>query len=121
MTVYVLPQKSAYSESPLPRRKHTVSYEVKIGVVTLSFTLVGLISLLSFASLNHTSKIQAACYEIKKLEQEKSSLMNTHKSLTMEIAEKRSLVALEKSTQVKSMVLVNNPIIIDSHPNLALK
>lgn len=119
MSVYVLPHTSA--PSSLPRRKHTISYEVKIGIVTLSFTLIGLISLLSFASLSHTSKIQAAGYQIKKLEQQKETLLNTHKSLTMEIAKKRSLDALESSDQVKQMVLVTNPIIVDSHPNLALK
>lgn len=119
MNVYVLP----HSKSPnlSPRRKHTVSAEIKIGLVTLSFTLIGLISLLSFASLSHTSQIQAAGYQIKKLEQQKSSLSNTHKALTMEIAEKRSLATLEGSKKVKSMVLVSNPIIVDNHSNLALK
>lgn len=119
MSVYVLPRTSPSSTTP--RRKHTISYEVKIGLVTLSFTLIGLISLLSFASLSHTSKIQAAGYQIKKLEQQKESLLNTHKSLTMEIAKKRSLAALQSSDQVKRMVIVSNPIIVDSHPNLALK
>lgn len=119
MNVYVLPRNNNPSLSP--RRKHTISGEVKIGLVTLSFTLIGLISLLSFASLSHTSQIQAAGYEIKKLEQQKSSLSNTHKALTMEIAEKRSLATLENSKVVKSMVIVNNPIIVDPHSNLALK
>ncbi|MBI4836476.1 MAG: hypothetical protein HY817_04425 [Candidatus Abawacabacteria bacterium] len=120
MTVYVLPRSPSHSGSS-PRRKHTISYEVKIGLVTLSFTLIGLISLLSFASLSHTSKIQAAGYQIKKLEQEKESLMNTHKSLTMEIAKRRSLATLENSDRVKAMVVVTNPIIVESHQNLALK
>ncbi len=119
MNVYVLPRTN--NPQLTPRRKHTVSAEVKIGLVTLSFTLIGLISLLSFASLSHTSQIQAAGYEIKTLEQQKSSLSNTHKALTMEIAQKRSLATLESSPKVKNMVLVSNPIIVDTHSNLALK
>lgn len=121
MNVYVLPRQSPFSSSALPRRKHTVSSEVRVGIVTLSFTLIGLISILSFASLRHTSKIQAAGYEIKKLEQVKSSLLNTNKSLTMEIAKSRSLANLEQSDVVSQMPLVNHPIIVTSNRDLALK
>ncbi len=120
MNVYVLPRASDYAR-PLSRRKHTVSSEVRIGIVTLSFTLIGLISLLSFASLRHTTKIQAAGYQIKKIEQEKESLLNTHKSLTMEIARKQSLMALDESEQVKRMPVINNPSIVSTNRNLALK
>jgi len=120
MNVYVLPRASDYSR-PLLRRKHTVSSEVKIGIVTLCFTLIGLISLLSFESLRHTTKIQAAGYEIKKLEQQKNSLLNTHKSLTMEIARKQSLAALDESEQVKGMQIIDHPNIVSTKRNLALK
>lgn len=121
MTVHVLPRQSSFTASALPRRRHTVSSEVKVGIVTLSFTLIGLISILSFASLRHTSKIQAAGYEIKKLEQEKGALLNTNKSLTMEIAKRRSLANLEQSETVNRMAIVDHPIIVTSNRDLALK
>ncbi len=121
MPVYVLPQSQFSSSLPPVRRKHTASVEVTVGVVTLSFTLICLISILSFASLRHTSKIQAAGYLIKKQEQEKSSLSNTNKSLTMEIAKRRSLNNLEQSSQVSKMLIVSSPVIITAPRDLALK
>jgi hypothetical protein len=93
-------------------RKTTLSQKVEFGVVSLIFITIVLVCSLALTYLAHTNKIATRAYQLKKIEQERESLITESQILNMKISQVQSLVAIENDPIIASMRSFEAPIFI---------
>jgi len=103
-------------------KKQLLSRRIEIGVVTLTFTLIIIICILSILLLLHSNKVATKGYQLRNLQNELSQIELRHQKLEAIVAEKKSIVAIAESDIVKNRLSpVNNLVIVRSDRKLAKK
>ena len=102
-------------------RKHTLSQKVRIGTITLTFTLISLMAILSLAQMFHANEISTRGYALRELENQKDELSIQNKILRQQVTAAESLLSIQSSEVVKAMVPVTNPIVLKGDKRVALK
>lgn len=88
-------------------RKRTVSTNIRFGVVSLLFLVVGLFTVMSLLYLMHFNSASTKGYELNRLENERQQLVSENEIQNMRLSEARALVTIEKHPIVQRMVKVN--------------
>ena len=102
-------------------RKKTLSQEIRIGSITLTFTLIVIICVLSIAHLLESNQFQTYGYEINELEKTRANLLIENRSLQLQIAQAKSLDSIKNSTVVGAMIPVTNAKTIKIQNEVALR
>ena len=96
------------------KRKNTLSQEVKKAIVTLMFGLVLITVVLSIVFLLNTSNSAQKGYVHSQLILQNEELDNINKELKMKVMEARSMLHLEDTNNIESMLKPESTILIDN-------
>ncbi len=90
-------------------RKKPLSHAIKMGANSLLFVVVALVAIVSFLYLAHANRNATKGYSLKSLEQQRGHLMVQNEILDMQIAQIRSLDALQNDPKILSMRRADQP------------
>jgi hypothetical protein len=90
-------------------RKTTLSQRLEKGVTAVFFIIILAICLLSLVFLTQSNKSATKGYELKRLRDQREALLMENDKLKMQIADLRSIEALENDPKISTMVDATNP------------
>ncbi len=90
--------------SVLGMKKRTLSYQVRLGSVTISLFLIFFFCIVALLSLRHFIQSTTAGYRLRELEDKRYQLLTEYQINSMLVDRVRSLAAIENSQTVKRMV-----------------
>lgn len=90
-------------------RKKALRTHLRLGSVSLIFTLAVLIAVLSVLQLLHANRVATRGYIIRNLEIEKAQVLNDNQILKMQVARAKSLTSIIKNETTMRMVEVTQP------------
>lgn len=85
-------------------RKRTIKPELRVGPVSLTFILISLLCILSLFYLIQSNQAATKGYEIRKLEEQQTQLLEETEKLKLQSAQLQSLKAIEGGTEELRMV-----------------
>lgn len=109
---------SKYSENV---RKRTLSQKIEFGVTSLTFFTIVLIAIISLVYLAHANRNATKGYALKSLEIQRSQLLTENEVWDMQIAQVKSLQALENDPKIKTMVKADQPMFVRGDTAIASK
>lgn len=89
-------------------RRRTLSQQIEIGAVTLTFVVVLLACVVSLIYLAHANRVATRGYIIKKLEMEKTELVTENEIWRQQVSEAKSLTAVQTSDAVTRMAKIKD-------------
>lgn len=96
------------NSSSVVRRK-TLSQKVEMGVTSLVFVTIILIAVISLVYLAHANRNATKGYALKNLELRRSHLLTENEVWDMQIAQVKSLEAIQSDPKILSMVKAEQP------------
>ncbi len=95
--------------NPTHVRKQTLSHKVEVGMQSLIFVTITLVTIISLAFLANANRNATKGYALKTLELERSRLLTETEVWNMQIAKVQSLTSLKNDPAIQRMVRVNQP------------
>ena len=102
-------------------RRRTLSQQIQVGAVSLTFVVIVLALIVSLIYLTHANRVATRGYVIKRLEIEKTQLVTENEIWRQQVSEAKSLRAVKESPVVQSMVGVRDPAYIRTELAVAKK
>lgn len=102
-------------------RKRTLSQRIEFGATTLTFFTIILIAVVSLVYLAHANGNATKGYALKTLESRRAQLLTENEVWDMQIAQTKSLQALQNDPKVKSMVKVDELVFVRGDSAIAMK
>jgi len=84
-------------------RKRTLSQKVEVGMTSLIFVTVVLVAVISLVYLAHSNSNATKGYSLKSLELRRSKLLTENEVWDMQIAQVKSLEAIQNDPKILSM------------------
>lgn len=109
---------SKYSENV---RKRTLSQKIEFGMTSLTFFTIILVAIISLVYLAHANRNATKGYALKNLELKRSQLITENEVWDMQIAQIKSLQALENDPKIRSMVKADQPLFVRGDTAIAAK
>lgn len=109
---------SKYSENV---RKRTLSQKIEFGMTSLTFFTIVLIAIISLVYLAHANRNATKGYALKNLELKRSELITENEVWDMQIAQVKSLQALENDPKIRNMVKADQPLFVRGDTAIAAK
>ena len=107
-----------YSENV---RKRTLSQKIEFGMTSLTFFTIILVAVISLVYLAHANRNATKGYALKNLELRRSQLLTENEVWDMQIAQVKSLQALESDPKIRSMVKADQPLFVRGDSAIASK
>lgn len=109
---------SKYSENV---RKRTLSQKIEFGMTSLTFFTIILVAIISLVYLAHANRNATKGYALKNLELKRSQLITENEVWDMQIAQVKSLQALENDPKIRTMVKADQPLFVRGDSAIAAK
>ena len=90
-------------------RRKTLSHKIEVGMNSLAFLIIAFVAIISFIFLIHSNKNATKGYALKNLEVKRSQLMTENEVWDMQIAQVKSLQAIQSDPKILSMVKADQP------------
>ena len=100
---------SKYSENV---RKRTLSQKIEFGMTSLTFLTIILVAIISLVYLAHANRNATKGYALKNLELRRSQLLTENEVWDMQIAQVKSLQALQNDPKIRMMVKADQPLFV---------
>jgi len=97
------------SNSSLNVRKRTLSQKVEFGMTSLIFFTIVLVAIISLIYLAHANANATKGYALKSLEIRRSQLLTENEVWDMQIAQVKSLQAIQSDPKILSMISPDAP------------
>jgi len=110
--------ESKYSENV---RKKTLSQKIEFGMTSLTFFTIILIAIISLVYLAHANRNATKGYALKNLELRRSQLLTENEVWDMQIAQVKSLQALQNDPKIQRMVKADQPLFVRGDTAIASK
>ena len=107
--------------SPYAVRRKTLSQKVEVGVTSLMFVMVALIAIISLVYLAHSNQNATKGYALKNLEVERTRLLTENEVWDMQIAQVKSLQAIQNDPKILSMRKADQPMYVRGDSAVAVK
>ncbi|MDH5597164.1 MAG: hypothetical protein OEY44_03605 [Candidatus Peregrinibacteria bacterium] len=102
-------------------RKRTLSQKMEFGMTSLTILTFILIAIVSLVFLAHSNSTATKGYALKSLELRRSQLLTENEVWDMQIAQVKSLQALESDPKIRSMVKADQPMFVRGDTAIAAK
>jgi hypothetical protein len=102
-------------------RKRTLSQKIEFGMTSLTFLTIILVAIVSLVYLAHANSNATKGYALKNLELRRSQLLTENEVLEMQIAQVKSLQALQSDPKIRSMVKADTPMFVRGDSAIASK
>jgi hypothetical protein len=102
-------------------RKRTLSQRIEFGMTSLTFFTIILIAIISLVYLAHANRNATKGYALKSMELRRSQLLTENEVWDMQIAQVKSLQALENDDKIRSMVKADQPLFVRGDTAIASK
>jgi len=109
---------SKYSENV---RKRTLSQKIEFGMTSLTFFTIILVAIISLVYLAHANRNATKGYALKNLELKRSQLITENEVWDMQIAQVKSLQALQNDPKIRTMVKADQPLFVRGDTAIAAK
>jgi len=109
---------SKYSENV---RKRTLSQKIEFGMTSLTFFTIILVAIISLVYLAHANRNATKGYALKNLELKRSQLITENEVWDMQIAQIKSLQALQNDPKIRTMVKADQPLFVRGDTAIAAK
>ena len=109
---------SKYSENV---RKRTLSQKIEFGMTSLTFFTIILVAIISLVYLAHANRNATKGYALKNLELKRSQLITENEVWDMQIAQVKSLQALQNDPKIRAMVKADQPLFVRGDTAIAAK
>lgn len=109
---------SKYSENV---RKRTLSQKIEFGMTSLTFLTIILVAIISLVYLAHANRNATKGYALKNLELRRSQLLTENEVWDMQIAQVKSLQALQNDPKIRTMVKADQPLFVRGDTAIAAK
>jgi hypothetical protein len=109
---------SKYSENV---RKRTLSQKIEFGMTSLTFFTIILVAIVSLVYLAHANRNATKGYALKNLELKRSQLITENEVWDMQIAQVKSLQALQNDPKISMMVKAEQPLFVRGDTAIASK
>lgn len=109
---------SKYSENV---RKRTLSQKIEFGMTSLTFLTIVLVAIISLVYLAHANSNATKGYALKNLELRRSQLLTENEVWDMQIAQVKSLQALQDDPKIRTMVKAEQPLFVRGDSAIAAK
>ncbi|PIZ71346.1 hypothetical protein COY07_05145 [Candidatus Peregrinibacteria bacterium CG_4_10_14_0_2_um_filter_43_11] len=93
-------------------QRRPLSQKIEVGVTSLVFVIVVLVSMISLVYLAHANRNATKGYALKTLELQRSKLVMENEVWDMEIAKVKSLNTLQNDPKILSMVKATQPLYV---------
>lgn len=110
--------ESKYSENV---RKKTLSQKIEFGMTSLTFFTIILVAIISLVYLAHANRNATKGYALKNLELRRSQLLTENEVWDMQIAQVKSLQALQNDPKIRTMVKADQPLFVRGDTAIAAK
>lgn len=107
-----------YSENV---RKRTLSQKIEFGMTSLTFLTIILVAIISLVYLAHANRNATKGYALKNLELKRSQLITENEVWDMQIAQIKSLQALQNDPKIRTMVKADQPLFVRGDTAIAAK
>lgn len=94
-------------------RRRTLSQEIEVGAVTLTFAVFTLAVVVSLIHLAHANRTATRGYILEKIELQKEALATEMEILRQKTSEAKSLMTIQNSETVQKMVPIKNPVYLE--------
>ena len=109
------------SNSSLNVRKRTLSQKVEFGMTSLiAFTII-MVAIISLVFLAHANRNATKGYALKSLELRRSQLLTENEVWDMQIAQVKSLTAIQSDPKILSMVSPVTPKFVRGDTAIAVR
>jgi hypothetical protein len=102
-------------------RKRTLSQKIEFGVTSLTFFTIILIAIISLVYLAHANRNATKGYALKSLEMRRGELLTENEVWDMQIAQVKSLQAIESDPKIRTMVKADQPMFVRGDTAIASK
>ena len=102
-------------------RKRTLSQKVEVGLTSLVLVTIVLIAIISLVYLAHSNRNATKGYALKNLELRRTNLMTENEVWDMQIAQVKSLEAIQSDPKILSMVKAVSPKYVRGDTAIALR
>lgn len=102
-------------------RKRTLSQKIEFGKTSLTFLTIILVAIVSLVYLAHANSNATKGYALKNLELKRSQLLTQNEVLDMQIAQVKSLAALQNDPKIQRMVKADQPMFVRGDSAIAKK
>lgn len=90
-------------------RRRTLSQKIEVGMNSLAFFILAFVAIISLIFLAHSNRNATKGYALKNLELKHSQLLTENEVWDMQIAQVKSLQAIQSDPKVLSMVKADKP------------
>lgn len=109
------------SKHSLNVRKRTLSQKIEFGMTSLTFFTIILVAIISLVYLAHANRNATKGYALKSLELRRSQLLTENEVWDMQIAQVKSLQALQSDPKIQTMVKADQPLFVRGDTAIASK
>lgn len=109
------------SNNSINVRKRTLSQRVEVGMASLLFTTIILLSIISLVYLAHANRNATKGYALKNLELRRSRLLTENEVWDMQIARVKALDNIQSDPKVLSMLKADKPMFIRGDSAIAAR
>jgi len=102
-------------------RKRTLSQKIEFGMTSLTFFTIILVAIISLVYLAHANRNATKGYALKNLELKRSQLITENEVWDMQIAQVKSLQALQNDPKIRIMVKAEQPLFVRGDTAIAAK
>jgi hypothetical protein len=102
-------------------RKKTLSQKIEVGMTSLMFVTIVLVAMISLVYLAHANRNATKGYALKSLELRHSNLLTENEVWDMQIANVKSLQAIQSDPKITSMVKADQPQFIRGDTAIAAR
>lgn len=102
-------------------RKKTLSQKIEVGMTSLVFVTIILVAVISLVYLAHANRNATKGYALKSLELRRSNLLTENEVWDMQIAQVKSLQAIQSDPKILSMVKADQPMFVRGDTAIAAK
>ena len=102
-------------------RKRTLSQKIEFGMTSLTFFTIILVAIISLVYLAHANRNATKGYALKSMELRRSRLLTENEVWDMQIAQVKSLQALQSDPKIRAMVKADQPLFVRGDTAIAAR